>query len=189
MADISTDQVLAALAQRDAELKGCIRALASLEQTAIMLEKWAPETFPTGEDGKVHFARAMMESAAEAIRTAWADAIKAAERACLKITGPVTASDRVRQLAHEILGDRCACYAEAWPGETCEAERDKAANAIEAEIGFLRRALQGLMDNVEAVARDSFATSAETFEDDFKLEDPTGYAAWSAGRDALAASA
>jgi hypothetical protein len=134
MADISTDQLLATLAQRDAELHGCIRALWSLEQTAIMLEKWAPETFPAGEDGKVHFARGMMESAAEAIRAAWADAIKAAERACLEIKGPVTASDRARQLAHEILGDRCACYAEAWPGSTCETERDQAAIAIEASF-------------------------------------------------------
>ena len=55
--------------------RAAIRALRGLEQTAIMLERWAPECFPAGEDGKVHFARALMESAAEEIRKAWKTAI------------------------------------------------------------------------------------------------------------------
>lgn len=56
--------------------QACIRALRGLEQTAIMLEKWAPECFPEiNEQGQKHFARVMMESAAEEIRKAWADAV------------------------------------------------------------------------------------------------------------------
>lgn len=35
---------------------------------ATMLETWAPETFPANPHGQVHFARAMMESAAATIR-------------------------------------------------------------------------------------------------------------------------
>lgn len=42
--------------------------LEDLKRTAIMLRTWAPEVFPeVGADGQVHFGRAMMESAAEAI--------------------------------------------------------------------------------------------------------------------------
>ena len=56
--------------------KAAIRALRGLEQTAIMLETYAPEIFPeVNEQGQVHFGRAMMESAAEAIRAAWTSAI------------------------------------------------------------------------------------------------------------------
>lgn len=56
----------------DASAKAAIRALRGLEQTAIMLETWAPECFPVlpEHDGKVHFARALMESAAQSIREA-----------------------------------------------------------------------------------------------------------------------
>lgn len=60
--------------------KACIRALRGLEQTAIMLEKWGPECFPENEHGQVHFARALMESAAEAIRSAWQQAIDEAAK-------------------------------------------------------------------------------------------------------------
>lgn len=55
--------------------RSAVRALRRLEQTAIMLETWAPECFPANELGQVHFARALMESAAEAIREAWKTAI------------------------------------------------------------------------------------------------------------------
>lgn len=56
--------------------KAAIRALRRLEQTAIMLERWAPECFPEiNEQGQKHFARVMMEAAAEEIRNAWADAV------------------------------------------------------------------------------------------------------------------
>lgn len=58
-----------------ASARACIRALRELEQTAIMLEKWGPECFPANEQGQVHFARAMTDSAAEAIRNSWKVAI------------------------------------------------------------------------------------------------------------------
>lgn len=65
----------------DASAKAAIRALRGLEQTAIMLETWAPECFPVlpEDEGKKHFARVLMESAAEAIREAWASAIREVE--------------------------------------------------------------------------------------------------------------
>lgn len=43
-------------------------SLAELRRTAKMLETYGPELFPVNEEGKIHFARALMESAAEAIR-------------------------------------------------------------------------------------------------------------------------
>jgi len=59
-----------------------ISALRGLEQTATMLEKWGPEVFPeVNGSGQKHFGRVMMESAAQAIRDAWAQAIKDAENA------------------------------------------------------------------------------------------------------------
>jgi hypothetical protein len=60
-------------------MRAAIRALSGLEQTAIMLEKYAREIFPeVNAQGQVHFGRAMMEAAAESIRSAWTDAIKEA---------------------------------------------------------------------------------------------------------------
>ncbi len=59
----------------DKSAKAAIRALRGLEQTAIMLETYAGDTFPPDENGQIHFGRALMESAAEAIRAAWAAAI------------------------------------------------------------------------------------------------------------------
>lgn len=71
----------------DKSASAAIRALRGLEQTAIMLEKYAPEVFPeVNEQGQIHFGRAMMESAAEAIREAWTQAIHAVEPA--KTEGP-----------------------------------------------------------------------------------------------------
>jgi hypothetical protein len=64
----------------DASAKAAICALRGLEQTAIMLETYAPEVFPeVNEQGQKHFGRVMMESAARAIREAWA-AIKDAAK-------------------------------------------------------------------------------------------------------------
>lgn len=63
----------------EASARACIRALRGLEQTAIMLEKWGPETFPAGPDGKIHFGRQMTDSTAEAIREAWRVAIREIE--------------------------------------------------------------------------------------------------------------
>lgn len=64
---------------KEASTRAAIRGLRGLEQTAIMLETYAPEIFPeTSEVNGVtqkHFGRVMMESAAEAIRDAWKGAI------------------------------------------------------------------------------------------------------------------
>lgn len=46
-------------------------------------------------------------------------------------------------------------------------------------------AIVTLADDVETVARDSYARSAGTFQDDWKAEDPNGYAAWKAVKDRL----
>ena len=74
---------------KDDSARAAIRALRGLEQTAIMLEKYAPEIFPNvNEHGQKDFGRVMMESAAQAIRDAWADAIRDTENA-----------DRARQIA------------------------------------------------------------------------------------------
>lgn len=75
----------------DDSARACIRALRELERTAIMLETYAPEIFPeVNAEGQIHFGRAMMESAAEAIREAFAKAIKSAEN-----------SDRLRTMIGE----------------------------------------------------------------------------------------
>jgi hypothetical protein len=72
------DQVTEAFMDRSA--KAAISALMSLEATAKMLEKWAPEIFPEVNDkGQMHFGRIMMEGAAESIREAFANAIKQVE--------------------------------------------------------------------------------------------------------------
>src|SRR5690348_7023651 len=60
---------------KEASSRAAIRALRGLEQTAIMLEKWGPEAFPANEQGQVHFGRAITDSAAEAIREAWKNAV------------------------------------------------------------------------------------------------------------------
>jgi hypothetical protein len=69
---------------KEASTRAAIRGLRGLEQTAIMLETWAPEIFPetTEVDGVVqkHFGRVMMESAAKAIRDAFIGAVVEIER-------------------------------------------------------------------------------------------------------------
>lgn len=60
----------------EASTRAAIRGLRGLEQTAIMLEKWAPDIFPeVNEQGQKHFGRVMMEAAADAIRDAFKAAI------------------------------------------------------------------------------------------------------------------
>jgi hypothetical protein len=67
---------------KDDSARAAIRALRRLEQTAVMLETYAPEIFPNiNEQGQKDFGRVMMESAAQAIRDSWADAIKDVENA------------------------------------------------------------------------------------------------------------
>lgn len=68
---------------KEASARSAIRALRRLEQTAIMLETYAPEIFPevkvTNGVEQKHFGRVMMEAAAITIRKAWASAIKEVE--------------------------------------------------------------------------------------------------------------
>lgn len=63
----------------DKSAKAAIKALRGLEQTAIMLETYAPELFPetTEVNGVIqkHFGRVIMESAAQSIRESWAEAV------------------------------------------------------------------------------------------------------------------
>lgn len=67
---------------KDDSARAAIRALRGLEQTAKMLETYAPDLYPeVDEHGRKHFGRVMMESAAEAIRQAWKDAIADVENA------------------------------------------------------------------------------------------------------------
>lgn len=67
---------------KEASAKAAIRALRGLEQTAIMLDTYAPEIFPEVNDqGQIHFGRAIMESAATSIRDAWKQAISEVEGA------------------------------------------------------------------------------------------------------------
>ena len=67
----------------DASARAAIRALRGLEQTAIMLETYAPEIFPeTNEVNGVvqkHFGRVIMESAAQAIRDSFKQAVREIE--------------------------------------------------------------------------------------------------------------
>lgn len=62
-----------------------------INRTSLSSE-YAPDLYPeVDEHGRKHFGRVMMESAAQAIRDAWADAIKDVENA-----------ERARQIAAEI---------------------------------------------------------------------------------------
>lgn len=45
-----------------------------------------------------------------------------------------TEGDWIDTLANEILGEHCACYAEAWPGHTCANEADVVAQKIRAAL-------------------------------------------------------
>lgn len=91
---------------KEASARAAIRALRELEQTAIMLETYAPEVFPEiNEQGQKHFGRVMMESAAEAIRGAWAKAIKEAENFPDDPANLIEQRGKVRQALLEICGE------------------------------------------------------------------------------------
>lgn len=64
---------------KEASARSAIRALRGLESTAKMLETYAADTFPPDAQGKIHFGRLLMDSAAEAIRDAWRIAIRDVE--------------------------------------------------------------------------------------------------------------
>lgn len=73
-------------------------------------------------------------------------------------------------------------------GRCANAYLEAAVVALLDERDRLRLALKGLADDVEKVARDSFSTCDGNFDDDFRIEDPTGYAVWNAARRALEGS-
>jgi len=67
----------------DASARAAIRALRGLEQTAVMLETYAPEIFPevnvvNGVEQR-HFGRVMMEGAAQSIRDSFKQAVREIE--------------------------------------------------------------------------------------------------------------
>lgn len=104
--------------------QACIRALRRLEQTAIMLETYAPEIFPeVNERGQIHFGRAMMEAAAGTIRHAWKAAIGEAE----KIGLSTDQHDLVKRLR-----DEAAASEELDPTDSSIAVMREAAAFIEA---------------------------------------------------------
>jgi hypothetical protein len=88
-----------------ASARACIRALLGLETTAIMLEKWGPEAFPTNEQGQVHFGRVMTDAAAEAIRTAWKTAIQEIESFPDGEAGWIEERGRLRNAIIEACGE------------------------------------------------------------------------------------
>jgi hypothetical protein len=119
-----------------------IRALRGLEQTAIMLETYAPEIFPetTEVNGVLqkHFGRVMMESAAQAIRESWANAIKETEN-----------SDRADQIAdveHLCLAAETAC-SNALDIDGC----GESASVSYEHLNDLRAALVHVKRHTEAV--------------------------------------
>lgn len=87
---------------KEATSRAALRALRGLEQTAVMLEKWGPEAFPANEQGQVHFGRAMTDSAAEAIRAAWRNAIVEVEHFPDDPTNLIEQRGQLRQALLEI---------------------------------------------------------------------------------------
>jgi hypothetical protein len=67
----------------------------------------------------------------------------------------------------------------------CEAGEDLARSRFRRlfnEIEQLRASLDELASDLESSARRSFARSAETFQSDWRVEDPDGHARWSRAR-------
>lgn len=106
---------------KEASARAAIRALRGLEQTAIMLETWAPEIFPetTVTDGieQKHFGRIMMESAAQAIREAWASAIKEVEAFPPDPKNLIEQRGKLRQALLEIAGELGAADVQSAPSD------------------------------------------------------------------------
>jgi hypothetical protein len=103
---------------KEASARAAIRALRALEQTAIMLETYAPEIFPeVNEQGQKHFGRVMMESAAEAIRDAWKAAIVEVEAFPDDPTNLLEDRGRLRQTLLEISGELGAALVQRAPSD------------------------------------------------------------------------
>jgi len=100
-----------------ASARACIRALRGLEPTAIMLEKWGPEAFPTDENGQVHFGRAMTDAAAQAIREAWKTAIQEVENFPDDQAGWIAERADLRNAVLEALGELGAALIQQSPSD------------------------------------------------------------------------
>jgi hypothetical protein len=91
---------------KEASALAAIRSLRGLEQTAIMLETYAPEIFPevkiTNGIEQKHFGRVMMESAAQSIRDAWAAAIHEVEAFPLDTDGIIEQRGKLRRALQKI---------------------------------------------------------------------------------------
>lgn len=123
----------------EASAKAAIRALRGLEKTAIMLETYGPECFPIlpEHQGKKHFARVIMESAAEEIRKAWAAAIKDVETFQKAEEGnamPMCAHHPDRVSRTNLDGDElCQECADAWVRGEGQAAAEREAEEQHAE--------------------------------------------------------
>lgn len=101
---------------KEASARAAIRCLRGLEQTAVMLETYAPDVFPEiNEHGQKHFGRVMMESAAEAIRSAWSGAIVEAENFPDDPANLIEQRGELRQALLEIAGELHAALIQQSP--------------------------------------------------------------------------
>lgn len=102
----------------EASTRAAIRGLRGLEQTAIMLETYAPDVFPEiNEHGQKHFGRVMMESAAEAIRSAWSGAIVEVENFPDDPASLIEQRGKLRQALLEIAGELHAALIQQSPND------------------------------------------------------------------------
>ena len=120
-----------------ASARACIRALRGLEKTAIMLEKWGPETFPADEQGQVHFGRAMTDAAAQDIREAWKTAIQEVESFPDNEGGWIEERGRLRNAIIEACGELGTALIQQSPSDDAII-----MNHIKSAIELLRAALK-----------------------------------------------
>ena len=103
---------------KEASSRAAIRALRNLEQTATMLETYAPDVFPEiNEQGQKHFGRAMMESAAQAIRDSWKAAVVEVESFPDDPANIIEERGRLRQALLEIAGELGAALVQQSPSD------------------------------------------------------------------------
>ena len=101
---------------KEASARAAIRGLRGLEQIAVMLETYAPDVFPeVNERGQKHFGRVMMESAAEAIRSAWSSAIVEVEKFPDDPASLIEQRGKLRQALLEIAGELGAALVQQSP--------------------------------------------------------------------------
>ncbi len=103
---------------KEASARAAIRALRGLEQTAIMLETWAPDIFPEiNEQGQKHFGRVMLESAAQAIRDSWKAAVVEVETFPDDPANIIEERGRLRQALLAIAGELGAALVQQSPSD------------------------------------------------------------------------